>query len=200
MKPLLISCLLVCGACARVDLVKVPEPFSPLPAGSSVEERQAYFEKQKVHVLGSNHIQINGVDYNAKEALRYYDDGRNADSSELAKQAQEKVLRSDDWVVFGTAYGAIAGSVAGALMFFLGTANYDFRGFDAAGRGALYGVAWGTATGLLVGWTGFGVERGMAYEQQKQAAGEFNRMARSLLKIRVAPTEGGMKGGVEMEY
>src|SRR6185503_4688630 len=129
------------------------------------------------------HAQVAGQDYNAIELIRYYDDSRHADASELQKRAQAKILRADDWAFFGTAYGAILGALIGGLSAYFATPNYDFRALDAAGRGALSGLGWGTLGGLAVGWTGFAIERRTAQRLQEDAAEEFNRSAKVMLRI-----------------
>ena len=35
--------------------MKAPEIFRPLPADATLEQRQNYFAKQRVHIVGANH-------------------------------------------------------------------------------------------------------------------------------------------------
>jgi hypothetical protein len=163
-------------------------------------ERQAYFDRQKVHVIGANEVQVGGQTFDATEALRYYDDSRSGDASELQKDACAQVLRADDWAFYGTAYGAILGTLIGGLHAYLGTKNYDFAAMTTATPGALRGLGIGMLCGMAVGWSMFGVERHIAKESQKQAAGEFNHMARFMLRLGAAPQPGGGQAAIFLEY
>ena len=187
--------LLLCS-CARKDFVRAPEPFRPLQADATLEQRQAYFDKQKVHAVGANHGEVGGLPYDSTELLRYYDDSRNGDASEIEKRAQEKVSRAEEWAFFGSAYGSIVGIVWGGLNAYLQTANSDFAALNSAVNGGLVGWGWGALAGTAVGWVGFAWERHLGEDMQRQAAGEFNRSARVLLKLQVAP----QRIGVEWEY
>lgn len=198
-KNLPLVLLLLCS-CARTDFVKAPEIFRPLPAEATLQQRQDYFEKQKVHVLGGNHAQVGGQDYNAAEMLRYYDDAKNLDSSKFIESAKAKVLKADDWAFFSTAYGSIAGAVIGGIRAYLATPNYDFQALNSIPGGALPGLGWGMLAGMAVGWAGFAIERSSAENDQREAAGEFNRMARTLLKLEAAPMKDGAKAGIALEY
>jgi len=197
--PYLLLAALVCS-CARTDFVRAPDVFRPLPAGATAAQKQAYFESHRVHIIGPNHGEIAGQAYNANELLRYYDDSRDGDASELQTRAKAKVLSAEDWAFFGTAYGSIAGTLIGGLHAYLTTQVYDFAAIQSSLPGALEGLAWGMLSGMTVGWSALAIERHQALGLQRQAAGEFNHTARSLLKLEVAPVPQGAKAGLTLDY
>jgi hypothetical protein len=199
--PALLALLVtLCASCARSTYVRSPDPFRPLAPEAVMAERQSYFQRQKVHVVGANEIQVGGQSFDATEALRYYDDSRSGDASALQQQACAKVLRAEDWAFYGTTYGAILGVLIGGLHSYLTTQIWDFAAMTSAAPGALRGLGVGMLSGMAVGWTMFGVERMEARDAQRQAASEFNHMARVMLKIGMAPLDGGGKAEIYMEY
>jgi hypothetical protein len=180
----LLSVLIFSCSCARVHYVRSAPGFKPIPIDKPLVEREAHFDRHKVSVLGANQAQVAGQLYNAIEIIRYYDDSFHADASALQSRAQAKILRADDWIVFGSAYGSILGLLIGGLSSYFATSNSDFRALDAAGAGALRGVGWGLLGGLAVGSGGFALERKEARRLQIEASEEFNRSARTMLRIR----------------
>lgn len=189
----------VCS-CARRNFVHAPEPFKALPADASVELKQAVFDKQKVHVIGPNHGLVDGQDYDSTELLRYYDDSRCDDASVLQTEAGMKITREEDWLFFGSAYGFITGAIWGGVNAYSKTANTDFAALDSLPGGAVIGLGWGGLAGSILGYLGFEWERHNALELSRQAAGEFNHMARSELKLNLAPVAGGARGDIQWEY
>jgi hypothetical protein len=188
------------ASCARRDFVRAPDPFKALPADSSVELRQAYFEKQKVHVLGPNHGMVGGQDYNSTELLRYYDDSRSGDASALETEAQMKVPASENAAFYPAAFGFIGGALWGGIHAYLGTANTDFSALSAIPGGAVIGLGWGGLAGSVLGGLAFLWQRHQALELNQEAAGEFNHLARTELKLNLNPLPGGAKGTIQWEY
>jgi hypothetical protein len=196
----LIPLALACCSCANTAFVRAAEPFKALPAGSSPGARQACFERQRVHVLGANLGQIADQGYNNTELLRYYDDSRCGDASVLEAAAQAKIPQAENVAFYGSALGSIAGVVWGGLHAYLNTPNTDFAALDAIPGGALTGWGWGALAGSAAGWLGFAWERHEARELNRQAAGEFNHMARNLLHLELLNRPGSSGAEIQMEY
>lgn len=196
----LIVVVLVSGGCSRTSYIKSPEPFKPPTAETPVDARLAQFEKSRVLVNGPNHAIVDNASYNAREILRYYDDSRNLDASQSQDLALKRVKLAEEWFFFSGAYASIAGAIIGGISAYLATPNYDFNALNVIPGGALQGLGYGSAAGLVVGWTAYSMNRSAAEQHQRDAAKEFNRTSRNLLKLTAESFGDGAKAGVIIDY